>query len=152
MNAFNQCKQKGSEVKQVLILCTGNSCRSQMAEALWNQLGQGEWEAVSAGSKPSGYVHPLAIKAMESIGIDISTARSKHVDGLGDKPFDLVVTVCDNARESCPLFPNAKQTLHWPFEDPADFKGSDEERLAGFARVRHKISERISSYLKEQQS
>ena len=123
-----------------------------MAEALWNQLGQGEWKAVSAGSKPSGYVHPLAITAMESIGVDISTARSKHVDEFADKPFDLVVTVCDNAKESCPLIPNAQQTLHWPFEDPADFKGSDEERQAGFARVRDEISARISEYLEEQQS
>ena len=122
-----------------------------MAEALWNQLGQGKWEAVSAGSKPSGYVHPLAITAMGSIGVDISTARSKHVDEYGDKPFDLVVTVCDNAKESCPLFPNAQQTLHWPFEDPADFAGSDEERQAGFARVRDEISARIARYLIEQQ-
>lgn len=123
-----------------------------MAEALWNQHGKGEWEAASAGSKPSGYVHPLAITAMKSIGVDISSARSKHVDEFGDKPFDLVVTVCDNAKESCPLFPNAKQTLHWPFEDPADFEGSDSARQAGFARVRDEISERISSYLKEQRS
>jgi arsenate reductase len=123
-----------------------------MAESLWNQLGQGKWEAVSAGSKPSGYVHPLAIKAMESIGVDISTARSKHVDEFGDKPFDLVVTVCDNAKESCPFFPNAKRTLHWPFEDPAEFEGSDEERQAGFARVRDEISARISKYLNEEQN
>lgn len=139
-------------MKRVLILCTGNSCRSQMAEALWNKHGKGEWEAVSAGSKPSGYVHPLAIKSMAALGVDIADTRSKNVSEFDGQPFDLVVTVCDNAKESCPFFPNAKETLHWPFDDPADFQGSDSEREAGFARVRDEISTRIASYLKEQQS
>lgn len=136
-------------MKRVLILCTGNSCRSQMAEGLWNQLGRGEWEAVSAGSKPSGYVHPLAIKTMKSIGVDLANARSKHVDEFDGVPFDLVVTVCDNAKESCPYFPNAKQTLHWPFEDPAEFRGSESEVEAGFARVRDQIASRITDFLRE---
>lgn len=139
-------------MKRVLILCTGNSCRSQMAEALWNKLGEGKWEAVSAGSKPSGYVHPLAIKSMAALGVDIAETRSKNVSEFDGQPFDLVVTVCDNAKESCPYFPNAKETLHWPFDDPAEFEGSDAEREAGFARVRDEISARISSYLRGQES
>lgn len=123
-----------------------------MAEALWNKHGQGEWEAVSAGSKPSGYVHPLAVKSMAAIDVDIADTRSKNVSEFDGQPFDLVVTVCDNAKESCPYFPNAKETLHWPFDDPAEFEGGDSERAAGFDRVRDEISARIASYLKAQRS
>lgn len=137
-------------MKRVLILCTGNSCRSQMAEGLWNQLGRGEWKAVSAGSKPSGYVHPLAIKAMKSIGVDLADARSKNVHEFDGEPFDLVVTVCDNAKESCPHFPNAKQTLHWPFDDPAEFQGAESEVETRFARVRDQIASRIAGFLQDQ--
>ena len=92
-------------MKRVLILCTGNSCRSQMAEALWNRLGERQWQANSAGSNPAGYVHPLAVQAMAEIGVDLSQNRSKHVDEFQDHSLDLVVTVCDNAKESCPVFP-----------------------------------------------
>jgi arsenate reductase (thioredoxin) len=134
-------------MKKVLILCTGNSCRSQMAEGLWNKLGGGEWQAVSAGSNPAGYVHPLAIEAMREEGVSLDGAESKHLDRFRDEQFDLVVTVCDNARESCPVFGGATETLHWPFEDPAHFAGSDAERRAGFARVRDEISAKIASYL-----
>ena len=132
---------------RVLILCTGNSCRSQMAEALWESLGRGNWQSESAGSKPSGYVHPLAIEAMRELGIDISTNISKSLDPFQDEAFDLVVTVCDHARESCPHFPGAKQTLHWPFDDPADASGADEEKLVVFRRVRDEIKEKIQTYL-----
>src|SRR5688500_8164105 len=105
--------QGNGEMKnRVLILCTGNSCRSQMAEALWENLGEGSWEAESAGSRPSGYVHPLAIQVMTELGIDISQYASKSLDQFRDQLFDLVVTVCDNAKEACPVFPGAKQTLH----------------------------------------
>ena len=135
--------------KRVLILCTGNSCRSQMAEALWESLGKGEWQSESAGSKPSGYVHPLAIEAMEELGVDISANSSKSLDQFRDEPFDLVVTVCDNAKESCPVFPGAAKTLHWPFDDPADATGSDEEKMAVFRRVRDEIKQRIQAYLNE---
>ena len=134
-------------MQRVLILCTGNSCRSQMAEALWEYLGNGEWESESAGSKPSGYVHPLAIRAMQELDIDISTSTSKSLDKFRNEPFDLVITVCNNAQESCPVFPGARQMLHWPFEDPANATGTDEEQMVFFRRVRDEIKARIESYL-----
>ena len=137
-----------STKKRVLILCTGNSCRSQMAEALWNEFGEDEWDAVSAGSNPAGYVHPLAIRAMDEMGIDISEHRSKHLNEFRREPFDLVVTVCDSAREACPVFPGAQQTLHWPFEDPAEATGTDEEKLPVFRSVRDQIRVRIADYLR----
>jgi len=134
-------------MQRVLILCTGNSCRSQMAEALWESLGEGLWQAESAGSKPSGYVHSLAIRAMRELGIDISANQSKSLDQFRQQPFDLVVTVCDNAQEACPVFPAARQTLHWPFVDPADATGADEEKLIVFQRVRDEIKHKIQDYL-----
>ena len=133
-------------VNRVLILCTGNSCRSQMAEALWNGLGEGHWKAESAGSRPAGYVHPLAIEAMREIGHDLSGAESKHVDQFLSERIDLVVTVCDSAQQACPTLP-ASETLHWPFPDPADAEGTDEERLAVFRDVRDQIKRKIESYL-----
>ncbi|MBA3314429.1 MAG: arsenate reductase ArsC [Planctomycetota bacterium] len=134
-------------MKRVLILCTGNSCRSQMAECLWNDLSGGEWEAVSAGSNPAGYVHPLAVKAMGELGSDLSSAESKHLDRFVNEPFDLVVTVCDNARESCSVFPGATKTLHWPFRDPAHATGTDDEKMTVFRSVRDEIRDRIASFL-----
>lgn len=134
-------------MSRVLILCTGNSCRSQMAEALWESLGQGKWESESAGSKPSGYVHPLAIRAMQEVNLDISSHQSKSVQLFKDQSFDLVVTVCDNAKDSCPVFTGAKQTFHWPFDDPADATGTDDEKMIFFRRVREEIQTKISTYL-----
>ena len=134
-------------MQRVLILCTGNSCRSQMAEALWESLGDGDWQSESAGSKPSGYVHQLAIKAMQEMDIDISANTSKSLDQFQGEPFDLVVTVCDNAQQSCPVFPGAKQTLHWPFDDPADATGTEEEQMVFFQRVRDEIKDKIQTYL-----
>lgn len=134
-------------MQRVLVLCTGNSCRSQMAEALWESLGDGNWKSESAGSKPSGYVHPLAIQVMHELDIDIQTNVSKSLEQFTDQPFDLVVTVCDNAKEACPVFPGATQTLHWPFDDPADATGTDEEQLAVFRRVRDEIKDTIQSFL-----
>ena len=134
-------------MQRVLILCTGNSCRSQMAEAHWESLGEGNWQSDSAGSKPSGYVHPLAIQAMQELDINISANTSKSLDQFKHQPFDLVVTVCDNAKESCPVFPGAKETLHWPFDDPADATGTDEEKMIVFRRVRDEIKFKIQSYL-----
>lgn len=99
--------------KRVLILCRGNSCRSQMAEGLWNALGDGKWLAFSAGSSPSGFVHPLAIEVMREVGIDISANRSKHIGEFARESFDLVVTVRENGKEACP---STKQTEHWPFD------------------------------------
>ena len=137
-------------MKRVLILCTGNSCRSQMAEELWESLGKGEWEAESAGSKPSGYVHPLAIEAMRELEIDLSENTSKHLDQFTEQNFDLVVTVCDNAKESCPVFSGATLTLHWPFDDPADATGTDEEKMKIFRRVRDEIKTKIQTFLADE--
>lgn len=133
--------------KRVLILCTGNSCRSQMAEGFWNLLGADVWQAASAGSNPAGYVHPLAVEVMSEAGIDLTHARSKHLDEFSGTPFELVVTVCDNAQQSCPHFPGAKQMLHWPFADPAHATGTEDEQRAAFRKVRDQIRERIAAYL-----
>ncbi|MFK8115223.1 MAG: arsenate reductase ArsC [Rubripirellula sp.] len=133
--------------KRVLILCTGNSCRSQMAQYLWSELGAGEWVADSAGSKPAGYVHPLSIVAMKELGQDMSAAESKHVDQFVDQEIDLAITVCDSAKEKCPVLPGVKETLHWPFDDPADATGSEEEQLAVFRRVRDEIRTKIKAYV-----
>lgn len=133
--------------KRVLILCTGNSCRSQMAEAFWNKLGEGRWHAFSAGSHPAGYVHPMAVDVMGELDLDLSANRSKHLSEFQDQPFDLVVTVCDSARESCPVCPGAKQTVHWPFDDPAKAEGSGAEMMAVFRRVRDEIQARVTSFL-----
>ncbi len=133
-------------MKRVLIVSTGNSCRSQMAEALWNHLGQGRWQADSAGSSPAPDVHPLAIRAMKESGFDLSQARTKHLQDFQGQPFDLVVTVCDNARQSCPVFPGAKQLLHWPFTDPAHAEGTIDEKMSIFRQVREEIRSRIATY------
>lgn len=135
-----------SEKKRVLILCTGNSCRSQMAERIWEDAGKGEWICDSAGSKPSGYVHPLALKAIEELGLSSTGLTSKSIDEFADQHFDLVVTVCDNAKGSCPTLPG-KETVHWPFDDPADAKGSEDEQMKVFLRVRDEIKSKIESFL-----
>jgi arsenate reductase len=133
-------------MKRVLILCTGNSCRSQMAEALWETIAEGTWKSESAGSKPSGYVHPLAVRTMQELDSDISGYESKSMDQFQGQTFDLVITVCDNAKESCPVFPGARQMLHWPFDDPADATGTDEEKMTVFRRVRDEIKTKIQSW------
>lgn len=134
--------------KRVLVLCTGNSCRSQMAERLFALLSDGGWDAASAGSNPSGYVHPKAIEVMQELDVDLSDGVSEHIDAYRGQEFDLVVTVCDNAAESCPQFPGAKNMVHWPFEDPANAIGSDGEVLNCFRDIRDQISRRITQYLK----
>src|SRR5271165_3921033 len=126
--------------KRVLILCTGNSARSQMAEGLLRQEAGDRFEVFSAGTKPST-VRPEAIAAMSEIGIDISGHRSKSVDEFSGMTLDCVITVCDNAKESCPAFPGATKRLHWPFEDPASAQGSEDERMAAFRKVRDAIHE-----------
>ena len=133
--------------KRVLILCTGNSARSQMAEGLWKQMANGTWDAVSAGSDPAGYVHPLAVRAMQEIDVDISNNKSKHVGRYCDEPFDLVVTVCDHAAENCPVFSRARQTLHWPFDDPSHIEGKEKKRLEAFRQTREQIARRIRDFL-----
>ena len=137
-------------MKRVLVLCTGNSYRSQMAEGFFRQLSSGTWESHSAGSKPSGYVHPLAVAAMAEAGIDIGDGRSKSVNEFDGQEFDLVVTVCDHANEACPHFPGAITRAHWPFDDPADAAGSDEEKMVMFRRVRDEIRDRIDNFINEQ--
>ena len=129
--------------RRVLILCTGNSCRSQMAEGLVNQLLPDRWSASSAGTLPAERVHPLAIRAMAEVGIDISHARPKALGALLDRPWDLVVTVCDSARESCPVLPRPVEQLHLSFPDPALATGDEEERLAVFRAVRDDIRTRL---------
>jgi arsenate reductase len=124
--------------KRVLILCTGNSARSQMAEGLLRHLGAGAIEVESAGSQPS-LVRPEAIAAMAEIGIDISGHRSKHVDEFAGQHFDTVLTVCDNAREVCPVFPAATRMVHHSFPDPAHVEGSFEDRVAAFREVRNQL-------------
>lgn len=143
--------ERDAMTKRVLILCTGNSCRSQMAEALWNEVGQGEWQAFSAGSNPAGYVHRLAVKAMDELGIDLSGHRSKHLNEFQGELFDLVVTVCDSAKDSCPFFSGAKEMLHWPFVDPAHAEGTDDEKLVVFKKVRNQIRQKIEKYLAERE-
>lgn len=125
--------------KRVLFLCTGNSARSQMAEGLVNAFRADQWEACSAGTEPTGQVHPLAIRAMDELGVDISGQRSKGVAEFGNTPFDLVVTVCDRAKQTCPVWLGKGKRLHRSFDDPAAAIGSEEERLSVFRRVRDEI-------------
>lgn len=126
----------------VLFLCTGNSCRSQMAEGIARHLGGGKVHAFSAGTSPKG-LHPLSVKAMQEIGIDISSQQSKHLDAFSGQSFDFAVTVCDRAKESCPIWPGATR-IHWTFDDPAEATGSEEEQLVVFRRVRDEIRRRVA--------
>jgi arsenate reductase len=132
-----------SSRKRVLILCTGNSCRSQMAEGWINHLLSDRWEARSAGTRPAGAVHPLAVRAMAEVGVDISGGKPEHVERYLEEPWDLVVTVCDSARESCPLFPRPVEQVHISFPDPAAAVGDEDERLAVFRAVRDDIRTRL---------
>jgi arsenate reductase len=132
------------EAKRVLILCTGNSARSQMAEGLLRHDGGQAFDVYSAGTKPS-HVRPEAIEAMREVGIDISGHRSKSVEEFAGQEFDYVVTVCDNAKESCPVFPGKTERIHWSFEDPAAVDGDWETRLAAFRRIRDEIRETFQS-------
>lgn len=136
-----------SPVKQrALILCTHNSARSQMAEGLLRHLAGDRFEVESAGTEETR-VNPLAISAMSEIGIDISSHTSKTLDRFLNQRWDYVITVCDNANESCPVFPGADTRLHWSFEDPSAAKGSDEERLEEFRRIRDQIRARLRAFL-----
>ena len=131
--------------QRVLILCTGNSARSQMAEGLLRHDAGGRFEVFSAGTKPS-HVRPEAIAAMAELGIDISGHRSKSVEEFTGQRFDYVLTVCDNAREVCPIFPGSAATIHRSFEDPAAVQGTEEERLAAFRRIRDEIREYLKGF------
>jgi arsenate reductase len=130
----------------ILILCTGNSCRSHLAEGILQRaLGVG-FRVASAGSKPAGYVHPLAIKALAEIGIDISGHRSKHMDEFLTDEVETVITVCGNADQACPVFPGQVNRHHWPFDDPAHATGDEEEQMAVFRRVRDEIRRVFEAY------
>ena len=133
----------GGGRRRVLVLCTGNSCRSQMAEGWIRHALAGSWLARSAGTRPAARVHPLAVRVMREAGIDVSTAAPKSVEGLLDEPWDLVVTVCDSARQACPVFPRPVETIHFSLADPAEAQGTEDERLAAFRGVRDAIRERL---------
>ncbi len=137
---------KSTELPTVLILCTGNSCRSHMAEGILREAGGDMLEVSSAGSKPAGYVHPLAIRALDEIGIDISSHRSKHMDEFLDREIETVITVCGNADQACPLFPGQVNRYHWGFDDPAHAEGTEEEQMEVFRRVRDEIRRVFEAY------
>ena len=138
--------QNTSEKPKVLILCTGNSCRSHIAEGILKNAAGDMLEVHSAGSNPAGYVHPLAIQVMKEIGIDISNHRSKHLKEFLNTQIETVITVCDNANENCPFFPGQVKRHHWSFEDPAKVTGSEAEKLAVFRRVRDQIKMVFEAY------
>jgi arsenate reductase len=131
---------------RVLFLCTHNSARSQMAEALLRQLGGGRFEAFSAGTEATR-VHPLAVRAMADVGIDIAQAHSKHLNEYLGQDFDYVITVCDRAAESCPVFPGRPERIHWSFPDPSAVTGSEAERYRAFERVRNEIMLRLRTWV-----
>jgi arsenate reductase len=130
----------------VLILCTGNSCRSHLAEGILRAAAGDILTVASAGSKPAGYVHPLGIRVMQEIGIDISAHTSKHMNEFLAAKVETVITVCGNADQACPLFPGQVNRHHWPFDDPAHATGTEEEKLAVFRRVRDEIRRAFESY------
>jgi len=137
-----------SAPKRVLFLCTGNSCRSQLAEAIVNYRLEGTWQAFSAGTKPAGYVHPLALQALGEMGIQ-HNGRSKSVEELRGMDFNLVVTVCDSAAEECPVWLEPGVRVHRSFPDPAKATGTEEEVLAEFRRVRDAIAVQVPELLAE---
>jgi arsenate reductase len=134
------------EKKKILILCTGNSARSQMGEGLLLHMAGDGWQVESAGTKPAG-LNPLAVEAMKEFGIDISAQRSKSVAEFGDKKFDFVITVCDSAAESCPIFPNAPRRIHWSLPDPAAVQGTHQEKLVAFRAVRDRLRQHLQEWL-----
>lgn len=132
--------------KRVLFLCTHNSARSQMAEGLLRKMGRDQFDVFSAGTERT-LVQPLAIEAMREIGIDISGHTSKTLDAFSGENFDYVITVCDRANESCPIFPGTTERIHWSFEDPAAVSGTEEQKLRAFRTVRDAIQQRLRMFL-----
>jgi arsenate reductase (thioredoxin) len=131
----------------ILVLCTGNSARSQIAEALLRKHGGEQFDVYSAGTDPKG-MNPYTVRCMSEIGIDVSAQRSKHLkEYLGILPVKFLITVCGNADENCPVWPGDTQRLHWPFEDPAACMGSDEEKLAKFRTIRDQIEAHVKQWL-----
>lgn len=135
------------DTKKVLFLCTGNSARSQMAEALLREAAGERFEAYSAGLEPKG-VHPLTIQVLQELGIETTPLRSKSLNEyIGKMSFDALITLCSDAEERCPFFPGSGERLHWPFDDPAAVSGSAEEKLAAFRRVRDQILAAIQGWV-----
>jgi Protein-tyrosine-phosphatase len=130
----------------VLILCTGNSCRSHLAEGILRAVAGDFLDVASAGSRPSGYVHPLAIQVMQEIGIDITGHTSKHMNEFLSRPVETVITVCGNADQACPIVPGQVNRHHWPFDDPAHATGTTVEQLVVFRRVRDEIRRTFTAY------
>ena len=135
--------------RKVLFLCTGNSCRSQMAEGWLRHYAGDRAEVFSAGTKPAG-LNPMAVAVMRESGVDISSHRSKAVDELAKEDFLFVITVCDAVRQECPVFPGALYQLQWSFDDPAEATGSEEEKLAVFRRVRDEIAEQVRTFVRRE--
>ena len=133
----------------ILILCTGNSCRSHLAEGILRDAVGEAAEVPSAGSDPAGYVHPMAVEVMKEIEIDISAHTSKHLDEFLQQEVHTVITVCGNADQACPIFPGQADKHHWPFDDPAKATGSEEEIRAEFRRVRDEIRAKFEAYAAE---
>ena len=131
---------------KILFLCTGNSCRSHLAEGVLRAVAGDFLDIASAGSKPAGYVHPLAIQVMREIGLDLSAHRSKSMTEFLTVPVETVITVCGHVDQACPIFPGQVNRHHWPFEDPAHATGTDEEKLAVFRRVRDEIRRVFTAY------
>jgi arsenate reductase len=131
---------------RVLFVCTGNSARSQIAEALLRDFGGAEFEVLSAGTEPKG-VNPYTVRVLGEIGIDWSGARSKSVTGFVGQPFDYVITVCDRARQTCPVFPGEHNSLHWGLDDPAEVEGTDEQKLEAFRRTRIEVATRMRPFI-----
>jgi len=131
---------------KILILCTGNSCRSHMAEGILRNAGGDLFDVFSAGSNPAGYVHPKSIEALKEIGIDISSHTSKHLDQFMDSGINTVITVCDNANESCPIFPGDVNRHHWGFEDPPKSQREGESEMDAFRRIRDEIRKVFEAY------
>ncbi len=136
--------------RKVLFLCTGNSCRSQMAEGFLKNLAEASFEIVSAGTYPS-QVHPLAIKVMQEKGIDISNQSSKNVNHFMNQHFDDVITLCDSARQTCPIFPGKYRHIHWDLEDPAALEGDEDKRLNKFREARDQIEKNIKEYINQKE-
>jgi arsenate reductase len=145
----SRAQPKKNEKKRVLFLCTGNAARSQMAEAIARSEHGDLLDPVSAGSRPTGWVHPLAVKAMEELGVSMEGARSKSADEFRDEPFDIVVTVCDSAAQDCPIWPNADKVLHWSIEDPSFGPDDPATRHDRFKETRDDLRQRIGELVSD---
>ncbi len=131
---------------RVLFVCTGNSARSQIGQALLQHFGGVDFAVESAGTDPKG-VNPFAVQVLDEVGIDWADATSKPLEPFLEQPFDYVITVCDRARQACPVFPGSTNSLHWGLEDPAEVEGSDEEKLAAFRRTRLELNQRLPPFI-----